>query len=317
MKNADIIQKCITYMENKNPYKVTVKHMQNGRCSMQDYIEKNTIEICDSKVTKDEGSLIYRIISKSLEEYLRHYEASFPFKQRTREVFYKWLRDIENEYGICDSNDWSDEFWEDFKSKDVAIRLVKELHDRNGVTKKTLSDKLGITQRAVLNALNKLEAEGGNENGEPYYLGDQPVHVRVGEVNVTEDDVINNHIRANAKKFYTPNTLHPIILQENMLQVYVLLKCLLYTVDDEEGKTLLYSVAQDIWFQLSEYAKEKIRELMEKKDKHLICYLDALDELAPTQEVRGFITEEQMKLSEELSFSEESDFYDKLPCRRV
>lgn len=101
-----------------------------------------------------------------------------------------------------------------------------------------------------------------------------------------------------------------------MLQVYVLIMCLLYKVDDEKGKTLLYSVVQDIWYQLSEYAQEKVRELMKKKDEHLLCYLDEMDELAPTQEVRRFITEEQMKLSDELSFSEKEDYYDKVPERR-
>lgn len=132
-------------MEQKNPYKVPVEEMKYGIYSMRSFIEKNVQEIYASKVTNDENSLIHRVISKALEDYLRHYEASYQFKQRTREVFCKWIKNIENEYGIGDSKDWTNEFWEDFKSKDVAVRMVKELHDRNGVTKKHLSETLGIT----------------------------------------------------------------------------------------------------------------------------------------------------------------------------
>ena len=296
--------------------------MKYGMYSMRGFLYEKIKEICDEGIIKDEKIVSHRAISWALQEYLKHYEASYPFKQRTREVFQAWLIRIEEKYEIVDSNDMTNDFLEEYGSKDIAIRIIKELHPRSGITKKELSAKLGITPRAVLSALIKLGLESDNTDIEPYYLGDQPIRVKVKKVKkeicgtsneINEDE---GKISPNAKRFYTENTLHPIILQENMYQVYKLVSCLLYQVDDNEGQTLLYSVVQDIWFQLSEYAKIKIEAIMGQKDPHLIKYLKEMDDLPPTQETLGFITEQEMKMRNEMNESEIDDYLDKVYGRR-
>ena len=54
------------------------------------------------------------------------------------------IKKIEEKYGIYDSRDMKIEYFESYASKDIVVELVKELHDRKGVTKKHLSENFGI-----------------------------------------------------------------------------------------------------------------------------------------------------------------------------
>lgn len=305
MTKNKALQSCINYMTGTNPYAIPLEQMKYSVYSINSLLEKNAKELCNDKSIKDDNVLIHRIITRTLEEYLRHYPAPFSFKQRIREKFLEWITKIEKIYGIYDE-DLNMEFFEDYKSKNVAITIIKELHNRDGVTKKELSTKLGITPRAVLNAMDKLDGDG-----EPYYLGDQPVRVEIEYLRVDEDTAKEESVSNNARKYRTYNTLNPIILQENMLQLYTLIKCMLIQIDDDNKQTLLYAVLQDVYFQLSEYARQRVHKLMEVNDKQLLHYLQELDELAPTDDVVKFITEREMKLRGELSGSEEDDYYAK------
>ena len=92
---------------------------------------------------------------------------------------------------------------------------------------------------------------------EPWTLGGQRVSTDV-------------KIRKDGRKryTYTPDTLHPIVMQLNITQAAYLLKSLGIAYDSHcYGNELSADLAYGIWSQLSPYAKKRIREAYVSEDR--------------------------------------------------
>ncbi len=193
-------------------------------------------------------------------------------------------------------------------TKDPNIELVKMLH--KGATKEEISRKLQITQRAVQ---EKLAALNGKRKM-PLRVGGQALHVNVSDRRIDPDPNVNKDIdpdvrddsrrkttKKNTKEYHTWNTMHPVTLQLNMMQLWTLFRAL--ALYQSKGYMRGDDIAKDIWMQLSEYGQEKLEALAEDRlmeqimpldeDVNLLRYLNNIqaEELA---DFHGFRTERDL-----------------------
>lgn len=195
----------------------------------------------------------YRCIAAAMVIYLESYPAVFSFKQQTKENFRLWLKKIQQSYSISNVSE-PDELIVGTKERDTGIAMLKLLQARQGVTYEEIKDGLGgISERAIQKDLIKISPSlytGEGEPDVPFRLGGQPLFADIELVDSKET-------RAKHKRFRTLNSVHPLVLQENIMQLATLLKALAYQYYDKEDDVSRI-LAVDIWSQMSEYARQKI-----------------------------------------------------------
>lgn len=207
---------------------------------------KSEMEIKDTDSQKDDLKSDCGLISDAMGRTLDGQPGSIEHKQRLWEVFDVWLAVMEKEYGFSISRPLRP-FLESEDGK--LIQLLKELHGTDGLgcERKSLCDKIGVKEKTLRTYLKRLN---GDLEDEPWTLGGQRVSTVV-------------KIRKDGRKryTYTPDTLHPIVMQLNITQAAYLLKSLGIAYDSHcYGNELSADLAYGIWSQLSPYAKKRIRE---------------------------------------------------------
>lgn len=228
----------------------------------------------------------FNAIVEAVVLYLEDFNATFSYKQRTKQKFSEWLKTIQKKYQIENVDLPSDL---DVDEEDFGIAMVKALHSRPGLTKKDLQDKLKMNDpRSIQKNLRRLcpDLYEGSEIGEnyaPMRVGGQPLTVK-----------IKMNKGKNHKRFYnTPNTLHPIVLQENLLQVEILLRSLSLNCQ-QYNSTISYYIALDIWSQLSDYAKEKIKKDFQCEDDIHLEFINYIDDDTPDNHTCLFMSQREM-----------------------
>lgn len=132
--------------------------------------EESLMEILKSKTTGEAAALrhqsshekqkkdAFMAIYYSLEEYAEEYTYTAPFAVREgfRRKFFRWLKKIKEKYQISVEEA---EFTFDSADagKDTAVAMLKLLQEPDGLTKEELAAKLGISERAVLKNLSRLD----------------------------------------------------------------------------------------------------------------------------------------------------------------
>lgn len=193
------------------------------------------------------------LISDAMDKTLDGQPGSIEHKQRLWEVFNVWLAVMEKEYGFSISRP-PRPFLESEDGK--LIQLLKGLHGEDGLgcERKPLRDTIGVNEKTLRTYLKRLN---GDLEDEPWTLGGQRVSTVV-------------KIRKDGRKryTYTPDTLHPIVMQLNITQAAYLLKSLGIAYDSHcYGNELSADLAYGIWSQLSDYAKKRIREAYVSEDR--------------------------------------------------
>ena len=223
-------------------------------------------------------------IAGAMSDYLINSPAPNTYKQRIYVIFCNWLERIGEKYNIADVH--KDYLTEPIKA-DMGIAFLKAFHKDEAVSKKGLKEELKIDQKSVQTWLRKIDPtlseEGGGKEGEYRIAG----HHITAEIKVVDTDKYG-------KKYYQmPSTLHPLVLQPNVLQVGVLLKSLCQAYNTFSFTS--YDIALDIWAQLSEYAKNRIRVVFGEHDEALEIFLSELtDELQRGERIRIFKTEQEI-----------------------
>ena len=139
---------------------------------------------------------------------------------------------------------------------DTNIELVKMLH--KGATKEEISEKLQITPRAVQ---EKIAALNGKRKL-PLRVGGQALRVNVSDVRIVPregEEASEKKSKKNTKEYHTWNTLHPVTLQLNVMQLWTLFRAL--ALYHSKGMELGDDIAKDIWVQLSEYGQDRLKAL--------------------------------------------------------
>lgn len=239
---------------------------------------------------KNEASfqLAYNCIVWAMSVYLESYPAVFSFKQQVKVKFNNWLNLIRIEYKIKDESA-AEEIKVTKAEKDTGIAMLKLLHSRKGVTYGELQKDLGITDRAVQKDLVKISPSlytGPDTPYEPLRLGGQPLLAEISLVDKSER-------RAEKKRFRTTNTVHPLVLQENIMQLGTLLKALCHRYYNFEDN-IAAIIAIDIWSQMSEYARNKIKNYFIINDSDLEDFIFMIDDECPDDHACPFQAEKQM-----------------------
>jgi len=261
----------------------------------------------------------YDTILDSVIVYLKHMEelnSPISFKLKFYDAIVNWCKHLIQVYEIPDYHTRLSELQEPIY-KDTTVCLVKELHDRKGKTKKELIDALSpspnklITAKTIQNNLNRLS---GN-SGEPLRLGGQPVCVKVEVVKkdrwadngFSVDSILdqNNSENDRQRRYYTPNTMHPLIFQMNLTQVATLLQSLQYNYR-ELGNQLPLDLAVDTWCQLTDYAKGKIMNVFGARDPSLMEFIEEVETAAKTPSYR-FMEESKLLENPNLAPNEQLD----------
>lgn len=209
---------------------------------------------------------LYGMVIDSAIDYMSDVRGPASYRKRYYAPLYRWCGAFAEALGVPESENRLGELRNPM-TIDTAVDLVKALHDREGKTKADLQSDLGLKAekkgRSILNNLNRLTGK----QEPPLRLAGQEICVRVVEQTVRNPD--NDGRR---KLFYTPNTMHPIVFQLNLMQVATLLQALQYSCFIEDN-ALPLDLAVDVWCQLSEYAKERIQEVFCPHDPNFEDFL--------------------------------------------
>lgn len=231
--------------------------------------------------------LAYDCIVFAMIFYLEDYPATFSFKQQTRELFKMWINKIQIEYSIKNS-DASNELKPTNAEKDTGVAMLKALHPREGVTYKDIEKSLDIGIRSIQKSLVKISPslyDGPKEAYPPFRLGGQPLYA---SITIDKREDINGD-----KRFITKNTVHPLVLQENLPQLATLLKSLAHQFwDYEDDKTRIIGI--DIWSQMSVYARNKIIDYYAFNDEDLASFVNIISQPCPDDHACLFYTEKEM-----------------------
>lgn len=230
--------------------------------------------------------LAYNCIISAMIFYLENYPASFSFKQQTRDLFIKWIEKIKSEYSI-QNNEASKKLKPIAAEKDTGVAMLKVLHSRKGVTYKEIEDSMGIGLRSIQKSLVKISPslyDGPKTAYPPFRLGGQPLLANITLIDKEENE---------GKRFITKNTVHPLVLQENLPQLATLLKALAHQFwDYEDDKTRIIGI--DIWSQMSVYARNKIIDFYAFNDEDLASFVDIISGTCPDDHACLFYTEKEM-----------------------
>ena len=261
------------------------------------------------ELTKKDFQFIFNGISQALISFWDEYPATYSFKMRMKEKFELWLKRIIDTYKI-EGVKVPDELIVKKSDLDTAVVMIKELHSRKGATKEDIMKKIGISERAVQKNLRKLSPKlyEGNDIDKgnvyaPFRLGGQPVIV----------DIQAREFEGDNKKYYrTVNTMHPIILQENMMQVATLLQSLSQNFYNHQND-ISRIIAIDIWSQLSDYAQRRIEKIYAKADMDFAEFIEILKDTCPTNHLCHYTSERQMIEDADASIETQIEYLMKVP----
>lgn len=218
-----------------------------------------------------------------LEDYLSAYTVSPIYKQRVMVPFLrKWAKNAADYFGL--EMEETDLFAK-YDYKDKTIQLLKELQVRGGKTKGELSEKLGVSEKTIQTDLRllspSLKRSKTKETEDALRIGGYVVNVEIEEIRQPD----------NSKLYYTPNTVHPLVMLPNVTQVAVLLSSLA----QKEDSDVAVSIGADIWLQLTDYCKGKIEENFFPTDLALKNFIDRINySLNRGHTTVGFVKERNM-----------------------
>ena len=248
----------------------------------------------------------YQAIAEAMVKYADSYPAPASFKKRMRANFVQWLEAIRSKYEFPEQPEIPWGLYPEDGEKDTVVGMLQSLQSRRGVTKEELQVRLGIGPRAILKDLCKLDPtlrEDGAEEQEtpvPFYIGGQPVRVEIRSRKYAGD---------RKKHYRTENSVHPLILQENLFQAATLLQALQRNYDEHESTVSSY-LAVDIWSQLSDYARERIEYVFTAGDPDFAAFIEMLKDETPDGRIPAYRTEREMFIGDE-SISERLLYYRK------
>lgn len=234
----------------------------------------------------------YRILIEAVAEYLYAFSTSTTIKRKLYSRIYAWCAHMGVQYCIDGYETCLEEIPNQIAT-DLSVELVKELHNREGVSKLDLRDKYGVSEKTIQVYLSKL---ANKSCADPLRIGGQAIYVPVTHK--------EEKLRTDKRRYFTPHTMSPVILQMNIMQVASLLQSLQMNYDS--GNNIPLDIAVDAWSQLSDYAKERIREIFCKRDQRFSDFIDIVDE-AEHSETYRFITESEMMKRGEASWHEMLD----------
>jgi len=295
-----LLQLALEMLETTNPYKKPLQGFCYSYVETRERYNVNFLDLLEKELQGKHKSfrkqnplerdylVCYIAIANTMVKYIEDYQPqSYAFLQETKLKFSKWLVCIAETYSVSEQIE-PDLLKVNPNDCDTAITLLKALHPRKRVTVKEISEQMGIKERAVQKGLKKLDPTWNSDTEDmqdpPFRIGGRPVEVKI---NAKQPET------GKATLYRTTNTVHPLVLLENQMQVGTLLKSLAHTYCVEHSY-ISYSIGLDIWYQLSEYSRERVKNFYASNDENLQDFLEDLEFAIPNKATYGFETERSL-----------------------
>lgn len=230
-------------------------------------------------------------------DYVRCYHAPAAAKQKLYSELYALCKHLGQTHNIRDYLDYLNAMQAPV-ADDITIALIKHLHSRNGITKEEFAEKYRVDKKTVQNRIQSLS---GNPKYKPTRIAGHMVHVPVKAT-------CGDRKRDEDKRYYTPNTMNPVILQLNTTQVASLLQSFFYS--NNEDNIIPMDLAIDVWCQLSEYTKERIRAIFCKNDAAFSAFIEEVNSESQSLDYK-FMTESEMLDDRDLGSREQLSIAEK------
>ena len=239
----------------------------------------------------------FQQLVEGMEDYLYAMPSPPVVKQKKYMLFYQWLERIIEKYGLDACREDLDYLTAPIK-EETGIAIIKALHSSKAKRKKDIAEAVGVTPKSVQTWLRRLSpslAEGGTAKDD-YRIAGQKVYTQINE---------DRSSKRGERHYKMASTMHPIVMQMNLMQVGTMLQALQVQYNTGNGIASL-GLGMDIWAQLSDYGKERIRDHYASKNQDMIDFLDILDdELRRDDTERIFETEREMYMNGDVSIHEQ------------
>ena len=256
------------------------------------YMVRQAASFSEHTNTSIDHERAYQILIDAVSDYILSYSTSYSAKRKLYNRMLALCKHIGAHYHIDEYETYLTELPEQIAT-DIAVEIVKDLHDQNGISKEELSDRYGVSEKTIQVCLHRIADQRCSD---PIRIGGQAVFVPI------------THSESNRKlgkrKYFTTNTMSPLVYQMNIMQVETLMKS--FQLNYDSGNNIPLDLAIDTWSQLSEYARQRIREIFAERDPDLAGFLDLVEEEMNSDEYR-FMTESEMMERKDVSRSEQLD----------
>ena len=262
---------------------------RRGCKSLRYYI---TNALGDYAQEKSSGVIEERLligIIDGMNSYIRDYRSIPAFKQKIWNTFRDWIVCVAERYDVSDAEELLEDIMEKPVEDDTAVAVVKYLHaleSKDGMTKHEMADKMGVNIKTVQNSLHLLDPLLDNEDGtkkknaqkkrnSPRF-GGQLMQVKI--------------VRDKEQKHYCPDTMSPVAMQLSVYQVGTLLKSLQLAYDTEVSYNSM-NMAINVWSQLTEYCRDRVKTKVRPKDEEFHSFLKMIEDMESGE---PFVTEKEI-----------------------
>lgn len=279
---------CSTSVLLEDEYDVIVHGKSKGSNSLKKFMTAGEHWKHKVRRSKEEQN-IYCLerIAFAMEEYLLIYPAPPISKQKLYTLFQEWLRRIADTYNIEDIEEIVALLSKPIEN-DTALALIKALHEEGEKTKEDLAKELNVTEKTIQTTLRKLSPTLAEKKMT------SPGEIRLGEQKLYVDIQCREEHKEKGKKYYKmENTMHPLVLQMNVMQLGVLLQSLQQSYSNEIS-LVTFGIALDIWGQLSDYGKKRLHKIFTPGNRDLKEFFEALEDEIQGNHIIMFKTEKEL-----------------------
>ncbi len=235
----------------------------------------------------------YLIFLNAVFEYITSLQTSYAGKRRIHRRMFAWCEHMGEQYHIDDYKEKCRFELPEMIATDIAVDIVKELHNREGVDKGGLSKRYVVPEKKIQVLLSRISDKHCKN---PVRIGGQAVFVPI--------DYVDNNRKGQRRKYHTKNTMSPLVFQMNIMQVQTLMKS--FQLNYDSGNAIPLDLAVETWSQLSEYAQQRIKDIFAERDDALAEFIEEVEVNMNSDDFR-FMTESEMLENGDVVSSEQLD----------
>lgn len=213
--------------------------------------------------------------------YILGYRAVPAFKQKLYVRCKEWIVCVAKYYNISDVDILINEEVVEPIKEDPMVAFVKALHAfdiESAPSKYAIANELGVDERTIRNRINLIDPEWNKPSSSK-----EKKSVDIASLPRFGGQLLQVSVESGTekrvRKYYTPETLHPVALQMNVTQVGIVLKGLQLANDMDVSDNSM-DLAINVWTQLSLYCQKRLKEYYHPDDISFHSFIDSVDEIS-------------------------------------
>ena len=265
--------------------------------AMLDSKKKNNVferisdEIGDNHESYSDNKELLELIMEGMAQYINSRETPPSLRQKPWNTCNAWIGRIAKELNTRSRNTFED-YCPQPVAIDTRIALIKALHSEKAKTKSDLAAEVGVSEKTIQSNLRALcpALQQSGKPASPIRIGGQEVHAVIREEAADQNDYADER---PYKAYRMADRLHPLVLQLNTIQTAHLLMAL-QSQNDANKDIVCYETALDVWCQLSEEGKERIREVYCTRSRVFRKFIEDIDSECEEGRLAEFHKEETL-----------------------